>query len=82
MQSGAALGLRSSRFSVGSNAMSRYYVAEFTEDGKLIAVISGLGKNRGRWDADHSRSAAYRHARILRQENPGRVFRVISMSVK
>lgn len=81
MQSGAALvGLRSSRFSVGSNAM-RYYVAEF-KDGKPICVISGLGKNRGRWDADHSRSAAYRHARILRQENPGRVFRVISMSVK
>lgn len=81
MQSGAALGLRSSRFLAGSNVM-RYYVAEFTKDGKLIAVISGLGKNRGRWDADHSRSAAYRHARILRQENPGRVFRVISMSVK
>jgi hypothetical protein len=61
----------------------RYYIAEF-KDGKLIGVISGLGKNRGRWDADHSRSAAYRHARIriLRQENPGRVFRVISMSVK
>jgi len=78
MQSGAALvGLRSSRFSVGSNAMSRYYVAEFTKDGKLIAVISGLGKNRDRWDADHSRSAAYRYARILRQAHPGRVFRVI-----
>ena len=59
----------------------RYYVAEF-KDGKPICVISGLGKNRGRWDADHFRSAAYRHARILRQENPGRVFRVISMSVK
>jgi hypothetical protein len=58
-----------------------FYVGEFKND-KLITVISGLGKNRGRWDADHSRSAAYRHARTMRKENPGRVFHVISMSVK
>ena len=57
--------------------MQRYYVAEYTKDGKLKHVISGLGRNRGRWDADHSRSAAYRHARILRLEFPDRVFRVI-----
>ena len=57
--------------------MSRYYVAEFSKDGQFIAVISGLWKNRGRLDADHSRSAAYRHARALRQEHPDRVFRVI-----
>ena len=47
--------------------MNRYIVVQYRH-GAFDAVMSGMGKNRGTWDADHSRSAAYRHAAELRAE--------------
>ena len=48
--------------------MTSYNVVEY-KNGRLHCIISGMGKNRGTWDADHSRSAAYRHAAALRGES-------------
>lgn len=50
--------------------MTRYNVVQRTPTGEFVAVVSGMGRNRGTWDSDHSRSAAYRHARTLRQYDP------------
>ena len=47
--------------------MARYNVVQY-KNGRWHSVMSGMGKNRGTWDADHSRSAAYRHAAELRAE--------------
>lgn len=47
--------------------MTRYVVAQY-RNGIFDSVLSGMGKNRGTWDAEHSRRAAQRHARALRAE--------------
>lgn len=47
--------------------MARYVVVQYRR-GAFDAVITGMGKNRGTLDADHSRSAAYRHVAELRAE--------------
>lgn len=46
---------------------NRYNVVQY-RNGQWDAIVSGMGKNRGTWDSDHSRSAAYRHAAELRAE--------------
>lgn len=48
--------------------MTRYIVVQYRH-GKFDAVMSGMGKNKNTLDIDHSRSAAYRHARGLRNEH-------------
>ena len=50
--------------------MTRYEVTKRAPDGTFLGIVSGMGRNRGTWDSDHSRSAAYRHARTLRQADP------------
>ena len=37
--------------------------------GVFDAVMSGMGKNRGTLDSDHSRRSAQRHAAALRADN-------------
>jgi hypothetical protein len=54
-----------------------YEVVELSRSGKTISVISGMGKNKGTWNTCHSRSAAYKNAKALRQEHPERVFKVV-----
>lgn len=46
---------------------ARYHVAQYRH-GKFDGVMSGMGKNRGTLDAEHSRRAAQRHAQALRAE--------------
>lgn len=46
---------------------TEYCVVQYRK-GKLDAVMSGMGKNRGTLDAGHSRRAAQRHAAELRRE--------------
>lgn len=55
--------------------MDEYKVVEY-RNGKFSAVISGMGKNKGKWDSSHSRSAAYYHAAKLRIEFPKSQFKV------
>ena len=50
--------------------MTRYEVAKRAPDGTYLGAVAGMGRNRGTWDSEHSRSAAYRHARTLRQADP------------
>jgi hypothetical protein len=45
----------------------RWNVVQYRH-GKFDTILSGMGKNRGTWDADHSRRAAQRHAADLRRE--------------
>jgi hypothetical protein len=47
--------------------MERYEVVQY-RNGKWDSIMSGMGKNKGTQDSDHSRSAAYRHAADLRKE--------------
>jgi hypothetical protein len=44
-----------------------YQVGQYRH-GIFEAIVSGMGKNRGKLDSTHSRTAAYRHARALRSE--------------
>lgn len=53
-----------------------YIVVKRDKDGKFISCISGLGKNKGKWDCGHSRSAAYKHAKELNSKNDGYVYKV------
>ncbi len=55
--------------------INEYKVVEY-QNGKFSAVISGMGKNKNTWDSCHSRSAGYRHAAILRKENPDKTYKV------
>ena len=46
---------------------NRFNVIQY-RNGVWDCILSGMGKNKGTWDSDHSRSAAYRHASDLRKE--------------
>jgi hypothetical protein len=54
--------------------MKRYQVIRY-EEGRIVGVMAGLGRNRGTWDSSHSKSAAYRHARQLNQARDGYTYR-------
>lgn len=45
-----------------------YYVVRYVND-QFDGVISGLGRNRGKWEAMHTRRTANKYARQLNQEN-------------
>jgi len=47
---------------------TRYCVVQY-RNGAFDCILSGMGKNRGTLDSDHSRRSAQRHARMLRMDN-------------
>lgn len=53
-----------------------YQVQKYTLDGKPLGCISGMGRNKGTWDAGHSYSRACHYARILRREDPNHLYEV------
>ena len=55
---------------------TRYEVAKYSPDGAYLCAVAGMGRNRGTWDSDHSRSAAYHHARTLRRLDPAHRYSV------
>ena len=56
--------------------MKNYCIVEYTSTGEFKGVIAGMGKNKGTWDACHSRSSAYRIRKQLMQEYKDAVFKV------
>lgn len=46
--------------------MESYQVVKRCADsGAFVAVVAGLGRNKGTWDATHSKATAKRHAKVL-----------------
>ena len=45
------------------------------ENGAPKGVLSGAGRNRGTWDTEHSRSAAYRIARQMNAQRNGTTYK-------
>ena len=56
--------------------MRDYHVVEYTPRGAFVAVISGMGRNRGKIESAHSLRTAQRQAATLRKENPKMVYKV------
>ena len=55
----------------------RYNIVEY-KNGQFAGVLAGLGRHKGTWDSDHSRSTAFRHVKALRIQYPGATFCVES----
>lgn len=55
---------------------NRFEVVRYTPSGEMAGVMSGMGRNAGTWDSEHSRSAAYRHARDCRRDDPSFIYKV------
>ena len=53
-----------------------YCVEQYDKTGAFVGVVSGLGRNRGTWDSEHSKRTAQRYAALLRKEKPGYRFTV------
>lgn len=53
-----------------------YHVCKYAHTGEFLGVVSGMGRNRGTWDATHGRRTVQRHAALLRQEEPSFRFHV------
>lgn len=54
----------------------RFCIVEYI-DGKFSAVISGCGRNRGKWDSSaESRRTAQRWAKEMRTKYPSRTYRI------
>ena len=53
----------------------RFHIVRY-QNGQFTGVMAGCGRNKGTWDSDHSRSAAFCHAKALRMEQPKYEFRV------
>lgn len=45
-----------------------FYVVQYVKD-QFAGVISGLGRNKGKWDAMHTKRTAAKYAKQLNQEN-------------
>lgn len=45
-----------------------FYVVQYVND-QFAGVIAGLGRNKGKWDAMHTKRTASKYARQLNQEN-------------
>ena len=45
-----------------------FYVVQYV-NGQFISVISGLGRNKGKWEASQSRRKANKYAKQLNKEN-------------
>jgi hypothetical protein len=60
--------------------MKQYEVIQY-RNGQWDAIMSGMGKNRGKLESQHSRRAAQRHAAALRAE-PWRAIAGLSYKVE
>ena len=59
------------------NTKQQFTIEETDRNGRLIATISGIGRNRGTWDSScHSMSTACRWLREIRAQFSGRHFRI------
>lgn len=55
--------------------MSTLWHVRIYNNGQPAGVLSGAGRNRGTWDATHSRTAAYRIARDMNARHDGRQYK-------
>ena len=55
---------------------TRYEVIVYNPDGTRKGAMSGMGRHNNTWNSDHSRSAAYRHARQRRLDDPRYTYKV------
>jgi len=62
-----------------TTAGCRYQIGQYDKAGRFVAVVAGAGKNRGTWDTDHSRAAAYRHCAAMNAKSGFRAYRVLRM---
>ena len=53
-----------------------YCVVKYTKNGRFLATISGMCRNRGTWDTTHSKRTAQRYARQCRLGDPKHDYRV------
>lgn len=53
-----------------------YAVCKYSTNGAFIGIVSGMGRNRGTWDSQHSKRTAQRYAALLRKEDKGHMFKV------
>ena len=54
-----------------------FYIEAVSPTGQVVAVISGIGKNKGTWDAAcYTLSTAKRWLRNMRAEFPSRLFQI------
>lgn len=54
----------------------RYCVVQYTKEGKFVGVVSGMGKNKGTLDSDHSKTQANYWAKRCRRDEPEFDFKV------
>lgn len=55
---------------------SNWHVTEYTRDGSFVGVCSGMGKNAGTWDSDHTKEEAERFTEEWNAKCPeGHVYR-------
>lgn len=66
--------------SSGDKAMHRHQVVKYTTQGHFLGIVSGLGRNVGTWDSDHSKRTAQRHASALRNQDTTHIYKVESVS--
>jgi hypothetical protein len=58
------------------HATERYCVCRCTKDGQFMETVSGMGKNAGTWDSDHSLTTARMYAAELRQTEKEHVYKI------
>lgn len=54
----------------------RFHVVKRLLNGTFAGIVSGMGRNAGTWDSDHSRSAAYKHAADCRKDDQQHTYHV------
>lgn len=52
-----------------------YHVGQYTKEGKRLATVSGLGRNRNTWDANHSKRTAKHYAKGLNASDTAHVYK-------
>ena len=55
-----------------------FYIAKYTHSGKFVAVMSGMGKNKGTWDYLHGKTQAYAHKKACQTADPHHRYVVVS----
>lgn len=56
--------------------MKDYEVVKYTLDGKRISSISGLGRNKGTWDSNHSKRTAQKYRKDIQKEDSKHIYKV------
>lgn len=60
-----------------ATAYKPYYIEEVDTNGKIVATISGIGRNQGTWDAAcYTLSTAKRWLKEMRSKFPQRFFQI------